>query len=101
VVPSKIITNPTRHIPDPIGISGSESESDDGDLSKALVRRARGPVVRYRPDDSDGAEEVEGQEKEGNHDDAEKSEEPGGEIKPPVRQNTVEIADESEVDEEA
>ncbi|KAL2860016.1 hypothetical protein BJX68DRAFT_260987 [Aspergillus pseudodeflectus] len=100
VVPSKSIITPTRNIRDPIGISGSESERDDEEPGDTLVRRVRGPVVYHRPADSDGAEEVEEQEKEGDSEDAGKSEESEGEMKPPVRQNTVEIADESEVDEE-
>jgi hypothetical protein len=100
VVPSNSIVNPSRRIPDPVAYSGSEIESGDEGPSDALVRRARGPIIYHRPEDSDDAEKPEesGEQKESRkQEDAEDSE---GEMKPPVRKNTVEIADESEVEDE-
>jgi hypothetical protein len=91
--------NPTPHIPSPIGSSSSESESDDEETGDALARRAGGPVVYPTPESvasSGKPEESSGK--------AERPEDPGFPegyvLYPPARQKTVEIADESEVEDE-
>jgi hypothetical protein len=56
-------------------------------------------VVYNPPDNSDYAESVEEPGKQEKREDAEDAGDSNREMKPPVRQNTVEIADESEVEE--